>query len=346
MARFGPFDLGPSEPLLVIAEIGVNHNGDRALGLRQLRAAASTGAQAVKFQSFDADELAEAGAPLAEYQTRSSSTSQLEMLRALELTDDDFAAYLKEGESLGVVVFSTPFDANSAERLARQGAKMMKVPSGEITNFDLLRAIARTGLPTAMSTGMSDLDEVRRAVKVHQAAGGGPLAILHCVSSYPAPLEQMNLRAIETLRGEFDLPVGLSDHSIGPAAAIAAVALGAVIVEKHFTVDRGLPGPDHAMSTEPAEFTDLVTTLHKLQVGLGTGTKSAMPTELPIRDVARRSLFAARAIQAGATITRELLLAKRPGGGIGPDRIDTVIGKRTARDLSAGQMLHPDDLAG
>jgi N,N'-diacetyllegionaminate synthase len=343
--RFGPFDLGPTEPVLVVAEVGVNHNGDRDIGLRQLRAAAKTGAQAVKFQSFDADELAEANAPLAEYQTRSSNAGQREMLKGLELADADFDAYLREGDALGVVVFSTPFDPTNAGRLARAGAKLMKVPSGEITNFDLLRAIAKTKLPTIMSTGMSELDEVRRAVDVFSAAGGGALALLHCVSSYPAPLEQMNLRAIETLRREFDVPVGLSDHSIGPAAAIAAVALGAVIVEKHFTVDRGLPGPDHAMSTEPEEFTDLVATLRKLQAGLGTGQKTAMPVETEVRAVARRSLFATQAIRAGAAITPELLAAKRPGGGIGPDRIDSVVGKRARRDIGAGAMIRPEDLA-
>jgi len=195
-----------------------------------------------------------------------------------------------------------------------------------------------------MSTGMSDLDEVKRAVAVHRDSGGGPLAILHCVSSYPAPLEQMNLRAIETLRREFDVPIGLSDHSIGPAAAIAAVALGAVIIEKHFTVDRALPGPDHAMSTEPEEFTELVTTLRKLAAGLGTGRKAAMPAEMQIKDVGRRSLFATRAISAGATITRELLVAKRPGGGIGPDHIDSLIGRRAARDIAAGAMLRSEDV--
>ena len=342
--KFGPFALGPSEPVLIVAEVGVNHNGDRDLGLRQLRAAAATGAQAVKFQSFDADELAEPDAPLAEYQTRSSDAGQLAMLKELELKDDDFTAYLREGERLGVVVFSTPFDARTAERLAKLGAKLMKVPSGEITNFELLRAIARTKLPTMMSTGMSDLEEVKRAVEVHRGEGGGPLAILHCVSSYPAPLEQMNLRAIGTLRTEFGEPVGLSDHSIGPAAAIAAVALGASVVEKHFTVDRALPGPDHAMSTEPEEFTELVATLRKLAAGLGTGRKAAMPAELPIREVARRSLFAARGIRKGEAITRELIVAKRPGGGIGPDRIDSVVGRRAARDVSAGAMLRPDDL--
>jgi N-acetylneuraminate synthase/N,N'-diacetyllegionaminate synthase len=342
--NFGPFDIGGSAPLLVVAEVGVNHNGDRELGLRQLRAAAATGAQAVKFQSFDADELAEPNAPMAEYQTRSSSTSQLEMLKGLELSDEDFDVYRREGERLGVIVFSTPFDASSVERLAAGGARLMKVPSGEITNFELLRAIARTGLPTMMSTGMSDLDEVRRAIAVHRESRGGPLAVLHCVSSYPAPLEQMNLRAIETLRRELDLPIGLSDHSIGPAAAIAAVALGAVVLEKHFTVDRGLPGPDHAMSTEPAEFTELVATLRKLQAGLGTGHKAAMPAEAEIKQVARRSLFAARAIPAGARIARELLVAKRPGGGIGPDRIDSIVGKTAARDIAGGEMLRPEDV--
>lgn len=323
----------------------MNHNGDRDIGLTQLRAAAKTGAQAVKFQSFDANELAAANAPLAEYQTRSSSGSQIAMLKTLELGDADFVAYLREGDRLGVTVFSTPFDARNATALAKAGAKLMKVPSGEITNFDLLRAIATTRLPTILSTGMSDLDEVRRAVDVHRSAKGGPLAILHCVSSYPAPLEQMNLRAIATLREEFDLPVGLSDHSIGPAAAIAAVALGAEIVEKHFTVDQRLPGPDHAMSMEPADFTALVATLQALKAGLGTGVKVAMPAELGVRGVARRSLFAAIAIRAGTTIRRELIVAKRPGGGIGPDRLDSVIGARASRDIAAGEMLQPEDLS-
>jgi N-acetylneuraminate synthase/N,N'-diacetyllegionaminate synthase len=328
-----------------VAEVGVNHNGDRDLGMRQLREAAKTGAQAVKFQSFDADELADPSAPLADYQTRSSTGDQRAMLANLELTDADFAAYLREGQRLGVVVFSTPFDPRSAERLAKAGAKLMKVPSGEITNLELLRAIAGTSLPTIISTGMSQLDEVGHAVDVYRRAGGGPLALLHCVSSYPAPLEQMNLRAVETLRREFDVPVGLSDHSVGPAAAIAAVALGAVVVEKHFTVDRSLPGPDHAMSTEPAEFADLVATLRKLQAGLGTGEKRAMPAELEVRDVARRSLFTARAIRAGTTFAKEDLVAKRPGGGIGPDRIDSVVGMRATRDLARGELVRPEDLA-
>jgi N,N'-diacetyllegionaminate synthase len=343
---FGPFTIGGSQPVLVVAEVGVNHNGERALGLRQLRAAAETGAQAVKFQSFKADELATKDAPMAEYQTRSNEADQFQMLKRLELADSDLTEYMRDGERLGVVAFSTPFDAASAERLAKLGVKLMKVPSGEITNLELLRAIANTGLPTIMSTGMSDLGEVRRAVETHFAARGGPLALLHCVSSYPAPLDQMNLRAIDTLRAEFALPIGLSDHSIGTAAAIAAVALGAVIVEKHFTVDRALPGPDHRMSTEPAEFTDLVSTIRLLQKGLGSGEKTAVAAELEVRDVARRSLVASRAIRAGTTLTRELLAAKRPGGGIGPDRLDSVIGKRVARDIAADEMLRPEDLAG
>lgn len=344
--RFGPFDLGASHPLLVVAEVGVNHNGDRDLGLRQLRAAAATGAQAVKFQSFKAEELATKSAPMAAYQTRSQEAGQFAMLKRLELPDEDFLAYLREGEHLGVVAFSTPFDTSSAQRLATLGAKVMKVPSGEITNLELLRGIARTGLPTIISTGMSDLDEVRRAVETHQSAGGGPIALLHCVSSYPAPLEQMNLRAIETLRHEFGGPVGLSDHSIGPAAAIAAVALGAVIIEKHFTIDHSLPGPDHAMSMEPREFAELVTTLHKLQSGLGTGEKTPVAAEMDIRRVVRRSLFAARAIPSGTVLTRELFVAKRPGGGIGPEAIDGLVGKRAVRDIAADEMLRPEDLIG
>ena len=341
---FGPFTLGTGQAVLVIAEVGVNHNGDRELGMRQLRAAATTGAQGVKFQSFKAEELATKGAPMAAYQERSQQSDQLQMLRRLELSDDDLSAYLAEARRLGVVAFSTPFDAESAARVAELGAQLMKVPSGELTNLDLLRAIARTGLPTIMSTGMSDLEEVRRAVQTHRSAGGGPLALLHCVSSYPAPLEQMNLRAIGTLRDEFGLPVGLSDHSIGSAAAIAAVALGAVIVEKHFTVDRGLPGPDHAMSTQTLEFTEMVRTIRALEAGLGNGQKTAQPAEIEIRRVARRSLFASKSIPAGTVLTREVLTAKRPGGGIGAEQLDSVVGMRTARALRANELLRPEDL--
>src|SRR5438876_2934446 len=257
----GPFRLGPAEPVLVIAEIGVNHNGDRELGLRQVRAAIEAGARAVKFQTFRADELATETAPKARYQLRSGDETQREMLRRLELRSEDLAAYRAEAARHDAIAFSAPFDVRSAEQLAASGVELMKLPSGEITNLELVAAVGATGLPTVLSTGMSTIDEVAAAFDAHQRAGGGQLALLHCVSSYPAPLEEQNLRAITALRDRFGVPVGLSDHTIGRDAAVAAVALGADVIEKHFTIDRTLPGPDHAMSMEPAEFAEMIDVL-------------------------------------------------------------------------------------
>lgn len=344
ITKFGPLDLRADRPPIVIAEIGVNHNGSLELGLRQLRAASATGAQAVKFQSFKADELSASWTPTAEYQRSATDGTQRDMLRQLELGRDDFAALLEEGSRLGVVAFSSPFDARSADELAGLGVELMKIASGEITNVDLIAAVARTGLPTIMSTGMSDLTEVSAAVEVHRAHRGGPLALLHCVSSYPAQLEDMNLRAIDTLRQRFGLPVGLSDHSIGAEAAMLAVALGAVIIEKHFTVDRTLPGPDHSMSTEPEQFTQLVRLVASAHAALGSGEKVPAASESENRQLGRRSLVAAAAIPAGTVLSRELIVAKRPGGGIPPAEIGTVVGHRTRRRLATDELIARSDL--
>jgi sialic acid synthase SpsE len=342
--QFGPFRLGGEEPVLVIAEAGVNHNGRPELGLELVRAAATSGARAVKFQSFSADELAVRAAPLAEYQKRSQTGDQAEMLRGLELSAEAMARLVAEGRRVGIVVFSTPFDARSVAGLTAIGVDLMKIPSGEITNPDLIASVAATGLPTIMSTGMSTLDEVATAVDAHRREGGGPLALLHCVSSYPAPLEEMNLRAIGTLHERFGVPVGLSDHTVGIEADIIAVALGAVIIEKHFTTDRALPGPDHAMSTEPAEFTRLVETVERVRAALGNGVKAPVPSELALRALARRRVVAARAIPAGTVLTRELVAFKRAGRGVGSNEIDTVLGRRTAHDLARDVPIGPEDV--
>ena len=343
---FGPFAIGPAEPVLVIAEVGVNHNGDRAVGLRQVQAAVGAGARAVKFQSFRADELASASSPKAAYQRATTSGTQREMLRGLELSMADLAAYRAEAARSGAVAFSTPFDPASAGELAAAGVELMKLPSGEITNEELIAAVGATGLPTFMSTGMSTLDEVGRAVDVHRRAGGGPLALLHCVSSYPAPLEQQNLRAMATLRERFGVPVGLSDHTIGRDAAVAAVALGADVIEKHFTIDRTLSGPDHGMSMEPAAFAELVAVVGLVRRGLGTGEKAPAPSELELRRLARRSIVAARDLRAGAVLSRADLAAKRPGDGLAPGRIPDLVGRRLSRDLRADEQIRIEDVTG
>lgn len=341
---FGPFRVGPDESVLVIAEIGVNHNGDPALGLRQLRAAVDAGADAVKFQSFRAEELATRTSAKARYQEVATPESQQDMLRRLELPLADFATYRAEAAALGAIAFSTPFDASSARDLEHLGVDLMKVPSGEITNDELLAAVGATHLPTILSTGMSTIEEVAHAVDTFRGSGGGPLALLHCVSSYPAPLEELNLRAISTLREHFGVPVGLSDHSIGRDAAVAAVALGADIIEKHFTIDRTLPGPDQAMSMEPGDFADLVRVLAEVRRGLGTGVKGPTPSEMEIRGIARRCVVAASDLRVGTVLTRAHLAVKRPGHGIPPRRLPDLIGCRLTRDVLSDEPLRETDV--
>ena len=344
ITKFGPLELRTDRPPVVIAEVGVNHNGSLDLGLRQLRAAAATGAQAVKFQSFRADELAASWTPTADYQRNASSGTQRQMLRQLELDGRDLHVLLDEGRRLGVVAFSTPFDARSAAELAEMGAEVMKIASGEITNVDLIMAVAETRLPTIISTGMSNLEEVARAVDLHRSRGGGPLALLHCVSSYPTRLEDMNLRAINTLRETFDLPVGLSDHSVGTEAAILAVAMGAMIIEKHFTIDRLLPGPDQSMSTEPEMFTQLVRLVASAHAALGSGKKAPVASEVENRRLSRRGLVASAPIRAGTILTREMIAAKRPASGIEPRHVDSVVGRRLRRDLAEDESIGWSDL--
>jgi N,N'-diacetyllegionaminate synthase len=342
--RFGPFTLGASVPPLVIAEIGVNHNGDRETGLRQVRAAIGAGARAVKFQSFHAEELASRSAPKAAYQRGGGTDTQLDMLRTLELPAADLAAYRAEAARLGAIAFSTPFDPRSVDELARAGVELMKLPSGEITNLELVAAVAATGLPTLMSTGMSTLDDVSGAVETYRSAGGGPLVLLQCVSSYPAPLEEQNLRAIPALRERFGVPVGLSDHTIGRDAAVAAVALGADVVEKHFTIDRTLPGPDHAMSMEPADFAQMIDVLARVRLGLGTGIKAAAASELEVRAVSRRSIVLARDLPKGTILARGDLALKRPGDGLAPARLPDLVGRRLVRDMQADDQIRVEDV--
>jgi N,N'-diacetyllegionaminate synthase len=338
--------LGGAAPVLVIAEIGVNHNGERGLGLRQVEAAVAAGARAVKFQTFRSDEIATPSSGKAAYQRDAAGDTQIEMLRALELHTDDLLAYRAVARRGGAVAFSTPFDPESTRELAAAGVELMKIASGEITNHELVAAVGSTGVPTIMSTGMSTTEEVAAAIAVYRLAGGGPLALLHCVSSYPAPLEEQNLRAIPMLRERFGVPTGLSDHTIGRDAAVAAVALGADIIEKHFTVDRTLPGPDHAMSMEPRDFADLVRILAEVRRGLGTGEKAPTPSEMELRHLARRSIVAAADLPAGTVLTRADLAVKRPGGGLMPERLPDLLGRRLARDVQVDEPIRETDVAG
>lgn len=331
----------------VIAEAGVNHNGDPARAIEMIEVAAAAGADAIKFQTFQAEAVISAEAPKAAYQSRTtgSGESQLDMIRGLELGAADFRRIKEHCEERNILFLSTPFDEASVDLLTDLGVPAFKVPSGEITNLDLLRKIAAQGRPVILSTGMANLAEVGRAVDTIQDAGAPDLIVLHCVSNYPADPADANLRAMETMGDAFGVPVGYSDHTEGIDVALAAVALGAVVIEKHFTLDKGLPGPDHQASLDPEELKALIAGIRRVEVALGDGVKAPKASEADTAAVARRSLFLIVAVRAGEELDAAQIVALRPGGGIEPYARDEVTGRRAARDLAAGAMLQWADLA-
>lgn len=331
----------------------MNHNGKEDLAMRLVDAACDAGADAVKFQLFDPDELAGA-APLASYQEGNNAwRDQKEMLAALLLPKDAYRRIAEHARQREITLIVTPFDIASAEFLLSLELKTLKIPSGEVTNLPFLGKVAALGVDVILSTGMCSLEEVQEAVTVLRA-GKGSLTLLHCVSAYPAPTDQINLRAMETLRREFAVPVGYSDHTEGIAVALTAAALGAEVLEKHFTLDRSLPGPDHASSLEPAELTQMIRILRNAAAlegvplvaeALGTGEKKCQPCEENVRSVARRSVVAARDLKKGETLTAAGIAIRRPGTGIAPKFSDEVIGKKARRDIPAGTPLTWDTLS-
>jgi N-acetylneuraminate synthase len=328
---------GMTEHVLVIAEAGVNHNGRLDLARRLVDVAADAGADVVKFQTFTADRLVTRAAAKAEYQQRAvgGDASQHAMLSGLELSESDHEALWSHCGDRGIEFVSTPFDAESARYLKRLGVRRLKISSGDVTDLPMLEVVGGLGLPVILSTGMADLGEVETAVATLRRAGCRELSLLQCVSNYPAAPEAMNLRAMDTLARAFGVPVGLSDHTRGIAVALAAVARGATILEKHFTLDCSLPGPDHQASLEPHELKELVRAVREVETALGDGVKRPVASELPIRDVARKSLVAARDIAAGAALGVDDLVVLRPGTGLSPARLGEVLGRRTRTAIAA-----------
>jgi N,N'-diacetyllegionaminate synthase len=324
--------IGPGYPCFVIAEAGVNHNGDLDMALRMIDAAAEAGADAVKFQTFSADRLVTRQAPKAAYQKQATSAKegQYAMLRRLELSSADHRSLIAHAQARGLVFLSTPFDHASADLLFELDVPAIKVGSGELTDLPLLEHIARGRKPIILSTGMAYLGEVEEAVRCIQAEGGASLVLLHCVSNYPANEADVNLRAMTTMREAFGLSVGYSDHTLGITVPIAAVALGACVIEKHFTLDRSLPGPDHKSSLEPAGLQAMVQAIRDVEVALGDGLKRPRVSELDTARVARKSVVSQVDISPGTVITAEMLTTKRPGTGIPPRELTWVVG-RTAR---------------
>ena len=319
----------------VIAEAGVNHNGDPALARALVDVAVAARADAIKFQTFNVDRLLTRGAAKADYQRRATGNeqSQYEMLARLELSPADHEMLFAYCARQGIEFMSTPFDPESARFLKALGVRRLKISSGDVTNLPMLEVVGTLGLPVVLSTGMADMAEVSAAVATLRAAGADDLVVLQCVSNYPADPALTNLRVMDTLARAFGTPVGLSDHSTGLTVAIAAVARGAACIEKHFTLDRSLPGPDHQASLLPDELRALVAAIRDVEAALGDGIKRPAPSELPVRDVARKSLVAARDLPTGAVLTREDLDVLRPGTGLSPAALPTVVGRRTARAI-------------
>ena len=333
--------------VLIIAEAGVNHDGNIEQALRLVDVAADAGADLVKFQTFDANALATANAELAAYQEQASEcenqsrTGQLAMLQRLQLSEQDHMTLIAHCETRGIGFFSTAFDLESLDFLARLGAERFKVPSGEITNLPYLRRIASFQKDVIMSTGMADLDEISEAISCLEAAGlpKDKITLLHCTTEYPAPIEEVNLRAMHAMADKFGVAVGYSDHTDGIDVAIAAVAMGASVIEKHFTLDKNLPGPDHSASLEPEALNAMVEGIRRIECALGSAQKQCTASERKNIHLVRKSIVAARAISADEVFSEENLTVKRPATGLSPMLWDGVIGKRASRPFMPDEVI-------
>lgn len=335
----------------IIAEAGVNHNGDMDTALRLVDVAADAGADAVKFQTFSAEKLTRRGAEKAEYQKNATGGGdQFDMLKTLEMSEEMHNRVVAHCKERGIEFMSTAFDEDSFDFLVSLGIKRVKVPSGEITNHSFLRHMARSGLPMIVSTGMATLEEVRAAADVVKAAmpasidASTGLIILHCTSNYPALPKDVNLSAMRTMADALGVNVGYSDHTLGISISIAAVAMGAEVIEKHFTLDKGLSGPDHAASLDPTELKAMIEAIRVVEAGMGDGVKAPTASELPVRALVRRSVTALHDIEAGDELQFGDIVLLRPGNGIQPADFDKVVGKTATRAIAAGDTLQWDDL--
>lgn len=330
-----------SSGCFVIAEAGVNHNGSLELALRLVDEAVKAKVDAVKFQTFNAEKLVSKNAIKAEYQVQNtgSNESQYAMLKKLELSYNDFRTIKEYCDKSNIQFLSTAFDQDSVDFLFDLGMRIFKIPSGEITNYPYLVKIAKTGCPIILSTGMATLNEVREAVELLQKNGAEEITVLHCTTEYPAPYNEVNLRAMHTMSEELSLPVGYSDHTNGIEIPVAAVALGAKVIEKHFTLDRNLPGPDHVSSLDPSELGKMMIAIRNVESSLGDGEKRPTPSELKNLSVARKSIVASKPIKVGQLFTEENLSCKRPGDGISPMKWEEVLGIAATQDFDVDEKI-------
>lgn len=325
---------------LIIAEAGVNHNGDISLAKKLIEKAKEAGADVVKFQTFIVDKVVSKTAKMAEYQKENLGfeETQKEMLSKLALKSEEYIDLAEYCKKIGIKFLSTPFDINSVHFLDNL-QDIWKIPSGEITNYPYLVEIAKTGKAVILSTGMSTLEEVDAALDVLKSNGAGSITLLHCSTNYPVPMQDVNLQAMLTMKKHCGCEVGYSDHTKGIEVPIAAVAMGATIIEKHFTLDRNMEGPDHKASLEPNELKAMIDAIRNIEVAIGDGVKRPSPTEMVNIDVVRKSIIASKDIKAGSFLSEENLTTKRPGTGISPMKWNEVIGTRAVRDFAEDELI-------
>jgi N-acetylneuraminate synthase/N,N'-diacetyllegionaminate synthase len=340
--QIGERRVGEGLPVFVIAEAGVNHNGDKELARRLVDAALEAGADAVKFQTWVTEKLITSVAPLADYQARNvgGGETQYEMLKRLELPYDDLRELRAYAAKRGFLLFSTPDEEDSADFLHGLDVPLFKIGSAEVTNLDFLKHVARKGRPVILSTGMATLAEVEASVRAIESTGNDQLVLLHCVSDYPCPPADCNLRVLETIRSAFGYPVGYSDHTLGSVAAVAAVALGACVIEKHLTLDRSMPGPDHTASLDPGGFFAMVRDIRECEAALGSALKQPTPNEQAHRGLMRKRWVASRALAAGTRLTRACLLLRRSSpAGLDPAQLELLLGKELKQPVGAYEAL-------
>ncbi|MCK4623385.1 MAG: N-acetylneuraminate synthase [Desulfuromonadales bacterium] len=331
------------QSVFIIAEAGVNHNGDLQLAKQLVDVAAEAGADAVKFQTFKAESLVSQGAPKAAYQqqTTAADESQFAMIKKLELDLSAHRLLISHCQQRNIMFLSSPFDLESIDLLFELGMEIFKIPSGEITNLPYLRKIGTLNKEVILSTGMSTMKEIEAAIQILYAAGlkKTQLTILHCNTEYPTPMTDVNLHAMQTLADSFGIEAGYSDHTLGVEIPIAAVALGARVIEKHITLDNNLPGPDHRASLEPKELAEMISAIRNLEQALGDGIKKPTPSEEKNRPIARKSIIASRKIKKGELLTEDNLTVKRPATGISPMEWDRLVGTRASKDFQADEAI-------
>ena len=342
--QVGEKHIGEGNNVYIVAELGVNHNGDINIIKELIDKAAEANVDAVKFQKFKTEKLVIKDAPKAKYQeiTTDKTESQFDMLKRLELDDNKIQYLYNYAISKGLDAFATPFDNESVDYLYNLGIKAYKIGSGDITNIPMLKRVAQKGIPIILSAGMSTLGEIEDALDAIRSEGNEKIVLMHCTSNYPTEDYNVNLKAMNTMRMAFQLPTGYSDHTLGTAVSIAAVARGAVIIEKHFTLDRSLPGPDHSASLEPKELKSMVKDIRTVEKALGSYIKRPNPSELEVKHVAQKSLVAKVNIKKGEKITEEMLELKRPGGGIKPKHFEMIIGRVATQDIKADTIITYD----